>query len=100
VNNSRKTRRKCTHMSAAELKRIREAIGYDMRAMAQALAGMPYRTYQCYEYGDRGIPIEVADAVRALQQRDRDFMAKLRRRLLADIDRRFPGGIPSATTED
>ena len=85
---------KCTHMTARKLKDIRGAIGFDLRAMAGAL-GMPYRTYQDYEYGRRGIPKAVAEAVQELRRRDRQFMAGLRRRLAAGIDRQFPGGIPS-----
>jgi len=93
VNNRSKKRQKCTHMTAVKLKKIRLAIGFDMRSMARTL-GMPNRTYQDYEYGKRGIPKIVADAAVEVWRRDRAFMKKLRRQLLADIDRAFPAGIP------
>lgn len=98
MNNRSKKRQKCTHMTPAKLKQIRRDIGFDMRAMSRTL-GMPYRTYQDYEYGKRGVSKEAADAVRELWRRDRAFMKKLRREMLADIDRAFPGGIPSEVTE-
>lgn len=94
VNNRPKKRQKCPHMTPAKLKLIRLAIGFDMRSMARSL-GRAYRTYQDYEYGDRDIPKKIADAARDLQRRDRAFMKKLRRQMLADIDRSFPDGIPS-----
>lgn len=98
VNKSNKKRQKCTHMTPAKLKQIRRDVGFDMRSMARSL-GMPYRTYQDYEYGKRGVSKEAADAIRELHRRDRAFMKKLRREMLADIDRAFPGGIPSEVSE-
>lgn len=97
MNKRRKNNKKCTHMSAATLRTIRQQIGFDMRSLATSL-GLKYRTYQDYEYGKRGIPKEVADAVRAFQRRDRQNMQKIIRRINADIDRQFPGGIPSEST--
>lgn len=99
MNNQPKKQKKCTHMDAGKLRRIRMAMGYDKRAMARALDGMPYRTYQDYEYGRRGIPQEVAKAVEELRRCDRDFMKHLRRRLAAEAARRFPVGIPSEIEE-
>lgn len=87
-------------MSARKLKDIRVEVGFDKRSMARALDGMPYRTYQDYEYGRRGIPAEVAEAARELHRRDRQFMRQLRRQMAADLDRLFPAGIPSAIEEE
>jgi DNA-binding transcriptional regulator YiaG len=98
VNNRSKKHKKRTHMTAGALEQIRLDIGFDMRAMARSL-GLPYRTYQDYEYGNRGIPKKVADAARDLRRRDRAFMKKLRRQMLADIDRSFPAGIPSEVSK-
>ncbi|MFH1027336.1 MAG: helix-turn-helix transcriptional regulator [Pseudomonadota bacterium] len=88
----RKKRQKRTHMSAAELKRLRREMKYRPCDMYQAL-GLPRRTYQDYESGQRGIPQEVADAVRETHRRDREFMANLPTRIGAVLDRDFPDGI-------
>lgn len=82
-------------MTGAELKTLRREMGLNLRSMAASL-DMPYRTYQDYEYARRSIPAPVAAAARALHQRDRQWMADFRRRLNADLDRTYPGGIPSA----
>lgn len=87
-------------MTPAELRQIREEMCFDRVSMARALDGMPYRTYQSYEYGDRGIPKEVADKVRELRRNNRQFMAGFRRRLEANLDRLYPAGIPSAPIGD
>lgn len=98
MNKRHKNSKKCTHMRAATLRNIRQQIGFDMRSMAISL-DLPYRTYQDYEYGNRGISKDVADAVRAFRRRDRQTTNQIIRRIGADIDRQFPTGIPSETNE-
>lgn len=95
VNNRTKNTKKCTHMTAAELKTLRREMGLNLRSMSFSL-DMPYRTYQDYEYARRSIPQEVAISVRELYKRDRQWMADFKRRLNADLDRTYPNGIPSA----
>ena len=99
MNKRSKNSKKCTHMSAATLRTIRQQIGFDMRSLAISL-GLPYRTYQDYEYDNRGIPKEVADAVRDFRRRDRQTTNQIIRRIGADIDRQYPGGIPSESSND
>ncbi|MRR33178.1 XRE family transcriptional regulator [bacterium] len=92
----RKKRQKRTHMSAAELKRLRREMKYGPCDMYRAL-GLARRTYQDYEAGKRGIPQDVAVKVRGLHRRDREFMAGLPARIGAALDHDFPGGIIGGT---
>jgi hypothetical protein len=85
-------RQKRTHMSGAELKRLRREMKYRPCDMWLTL-GLPRRTYQDYEAGLRGIPQEVAAAVREAHRRDREFVANLPTRIGAILDRDFPDGI-------
>lgn len=87
-----KKRQKRTHMSGAELKRLRREMNYRPRDMYLTL-GLARRTYQDYESGRRGIPQDVAAAVRKAHKRDREFMANLPMRIGAILDRDFPDGI-------
>lgn len=88
----RKKRQKRTHMSGTELKRLRQEMKYQPRDMYLTL-GLARRTYQDYEAGRRGIPQDVAAAVRKAHKRDREFMANLPTRIGAILDRDFPDGI-------
>lgn len=67
-------------MTANELKSTRTAMSLDLRSMAVVLK-LPYRTYQDYEYGKRGIPDDVATRAAVALQKDRQFMTRLTTRL-------------------
>lgn len=87
-----KKRQKRTHMSAEECRRLRQEMKCGVCDMYRAL-GLPRRTYQDYESGRRGIPAHVAAQIRAIHQRDREFMAGLPARIEARVLRDFPGGV-------
>ena len=95
MQKSPKKEQKCTQNGAAELKALRLAMRFDLRSMAAILDQMPYRTYQDYEYGKRPVPVKVLEKARAAAVRDKEVMAKIVRDVAADIERRFPLGIPS-----
>ena len=82
-------------MTGPELKALRQEMHMDMRSMSLILDKMPYRTYQDYEYGKRGIPESVAERVREAHRKDREFMAGIVARVDEEINRQFPMGIPS-----
>ncbi|WP_214173146.1 hypothetical protein [Geoanaerobacter pelophilus] len=87
-----KKRQNCTHMTGAELKRLRREIGIGTCDMYRLL-GLPRRTYQDYEAGKRGIPEAVATAAREAHRRDREFFATLPDRIDARLLEQFPDGI-------
>lgn len=82
-------------MTGPELKALREEMHLDLKSMALVLDKMPYRTYQDYEYGKRGIPEDVSKKVFEAHRKDREFMAGMAARIDAEISRQFPLGIPS-----
>ncbi len=82
-------------MTGAELKTVREGIGYDLVCMAIALDNMPYRTYQDYEGERRKIPEKVAAKVREVVKRDQAVMKQILKKMDKLISKRFPEGIPS-----
>jgi DNA-binding transcriptional regulator YiaG len=96
----RKTDTKRTHLMDADmLKNIREEIGFAPRDMYRTL-GIPWRTYQDYEAGKRGIPDDVASAVLVELKWNREFMTGLPCRVDRDLEREFPGGVcPSFQVE-
>lgn len=95
MQKSPKKEKKCTQNGAAELKALRLEMRFDLVSMAAILDKMPYRTYQDYEYGARPVPEEVLEKARAAAARDKEIMAQIVRDVAADIERRFPMGIPS-----
>lgn len=87
-------------MKASELKSIRLEIRFDPRDMCCVL-DLPRRTYQDYEAGKRNIPVEVANRIREIYRRDREFMAGIAYRVDQALDKEYPGGlIPSAPCKD
>ena len=58
-------REKRTHMTGAELKRLRRKMKFDPRDMCAGL-DLPRRFYQDYEAGKRGIPVGLATRIREL----------------------------------
>lgn len=67
-------------MCARMLVWIRIRIGYERQDMCDQL-GLKPRRYQSYELGDRGIPQNVATAVRDLYRKDREWMAGIGERV-------------------
>lgn len=64
-----------THaMSGPELKRLRREMKFAPREMCVIL-GLKRRTYQDYEANKRGIPSALAERIREIHRRDREFIA-------------------------
>ena len=68
------------------LRLIREELNFAPRHMYRHL-GIPRRTYQEYEAGNRSIPESIATAVIAELKWNRDFMAGIDRRVDEAIER-------------
>lgn len=81
-------------MTGEELKAIRQEMGFGLGDMSIAFS-MPYRTYQDYEYGDRKIPEAFAVKVTEYHRRDRELQSRTMKKVIADIERRYPFGIPA-----
>lgn len=62
---------------------------------AAEFCGVPKATYQRYDEGTARVPPEVTEKMTAAWKRDRTWMSGMVKRIEADIDRRFPRGIPS-----
>lgn len=89
-------RQNCTHMSAAELIRLREEMRLQPVHMYRNVLNIPRRTYQDYETGRRSIPEDIATRIREAHRKDREFMTNLPGRIHASLDNEYPGGmIPS-----
>jgi len=89
-------RQKRTHMSAAELIRLREEMNLKPRHMRLVLGIKSRRTYEDYEAGKRGIPEKTAAQIREAHRKDRAFMAGIPGMVHAALDAEYPGGmIPS-----
>ena len=90
-----KRQKRTQYMCPAMLRWIRLQMKFAPRDMYGTL-GLPRRTYQDYESGERGIPAKLAAQIRQVFKRDREFMAGLPNRVDANLKRQFPGGmIPS-----
>lgn len=88
-------KKSCTTMLGAELRKIRETIGFDIPSMIVSLGGMGYRTYQGYERDERSIPPEVATTAREVLRKDRETMERAMRAVNERLDRDYPNGIMS-----
>lgn len=77
------------------MKTIRLDMRFGLRDLATVMK-VPYRTLQNYEGGQRAIPQEFADALRAEQIRHNRIRTEIYERIEADIDRMYPNGIRSA----
>ena len=85
---------------AEMLKSIRKAMGMDITSMA-ILMGMPYRTYQDYELGNRSIKDSVMVRAREVQDRDTETTLRAVATGVDHVVSRFPGGvIPSEKVLD
>lgn len=80
------------HMCCLMLKWIRIQIKFKPRDMYRHL-GLPRRTYQDYESGERGIPPEVADKVRRTFEWNTRFIREMTQRIDKVLEEEFPGGI-------
>lgn len=87
-----KSTAKNNKLYAQRLRRIREAVRFDLPAMAQSL-GLPYNTYRSYEYGHRPVPPDVLDRAIDLQKADRAFFRRLKKEINQKIEQDFPFGI-------
>jgi transcriptional regulator with XRE-family HTH domain len=83
-----------THATGAELKLIREKLGFAPRDMRSALGITSRRTYEDYEAGKRKVPLETLRLARNIWQDNQIFWKRLPGILSRKIDREFPGGIP------
>lgn len=86
-------------MTATQLKNARTEMRLDLRSMAAVLK-MPYRTYQDYEYGKRGISLDVEIKVKTAADRNRQTMARIIAKVDAKIASEFPNGIMSEIQGD
>lgn len=77
------------------MKQIRLDMRFGLRDLA-AVMKVPYRTLQNYEGGQRAIPQEFSEALRAEQIRHNRIRTEIYKQIEADIDRMYPNGIRSA----
>ena len=77
-----------------------QAIRLDMRFSLRDLAavtGIPYRTLQDYEGGQRPIPTRVAELLKAEQIKCRQIRAAVFAAIDEDLSRSYPNGIRPAS---
>lgn len=74
------------------MKAIRIEMRFSLRDMA-AVTGIPYRTLQDYEGGQRGIPTEFAELLRDLLAEQEQIRQEVFAGIEADIARSYPNGI-------
>ena len=86
-----KRQKRTQYMCGAMLKWIRQQMKFQPRDMYRTL-GLPRRTYQDYESGDRKIPAELATRIRVMFKRDREFMAGIPASVQAELESEYPGG--------
>lgn len=96
---TKKTAKVHAVMQPEEMRLLREEMRFSLRDLSVVL-GVPYRTLQDYEYGNRGIPLGFA----MLLKREAESWSRFRREFYKNIDRRIaaehPHGIPSAPEVD
>lgn len=91
-----KKTRKVHPLTKDGMKAIRKDMGFSLRDLA-AVLHIPYRTLQNYEGGQRAIPQDVADLLRAEQIKQRQIRAEVYAGIEADIARSYPNGIRPAS---
>lgn len=79
-------------MTKEQMREIREEMHFGLRDL-EAVMGIKYRTLQNYEGGQRAIPQEFADALRAEQIKERQIKMELAAAMEARLDREYPNGI-------
>lgn len=79
-------------MTKEQMKAIRLDMRFSLRDLA-AVTGIPYRTLQDYEGGQRRIPDHVAELLHAEQIKERQIKAELALAFEARLDREYPNGI-------
>lgn len=79
-------------MTKEQMREIREEMRFGLSDLA-AVMGIKYRTLQNYEGGQRAIPQEFADALRAEQIKERRIKAELAAAMEARLDREYSNGI-------
>lgn len=86
--------------SGDDLRRFRlEHLRFSL-ADTSRLLRIPVRTLEDYEAGRRAVPGVVTVAMILLQERQQQVTREIIEHLNAEVDRQFPGGIPSVTDED
>ncbi len=79
-------------MSKEDMRAIRLDMRFSLRDLS-AVTGIPYRTLQDYEGGQRSIPTKVATLLRAEQIKCRQIRAAVHAGIDEDIARSYPNGI-------
>jgi len=79
-------------MTKEQMRNIREEMRFSLSDLA-AVTHKKYRTLQNYEGGQRAIPQEFADLLRAEQIKERQIKAELAAAMEARLDREYPNGI-------
>lgn len=85
-------------MTKEQMREIREEMLFSLRDLA-AVTHRKYRTLQNYEGGQRDIPQEFADQLRAEQIKERRIKAELAAAMEARFDLEYPNGIRSTGKE-
>lgn len=86
-------------MTKEQMREIRMDMRFSLRDLA-AVMGIKYRTLQNYEGGQRAIPQEFADALRAEQIKERRIKAELIVAQAERLDREYPNGIRSLPADE
>lgn len=93
------TRMDTAGIMANELKCARISLGWSVADMARQLE-TPTRTYWDWEAGNSRVPGVALVACRLLLVKDTWDMNQTVAKILAQVDRRYPNGIPSAVVPD
>lgn len=80
-------------MTKEQMKAIRLEMRFGLRDLQKIMKKWKYRTLQDYEGGQRAIPQEFADLLRAEQIKERQIKAELAAAMEARLDREYPNGI-------
>lgn len=81
------------------MREILEEMRFSLKDL-EAVTKIPYRTLQNYKGGQRAIPQEFADALRAEQIKERQIKAELAAAMEARLDREYPNGIRSLPADE
>lgn len=83
-----------TEERAIQARALREGMGMTQLGLFQ-VSGFPVPTIDAYEREQRKVPQEYLDRLQALYARDKEVTRRVIAGVVADIERKYPHGIPS-----